>query len=280
MPNVDLHCHSLISDGLLTPAALIERAHANGVDVLALTDHDELGGLADARERAAELGLRFINGVEISVTWEGITIHMVGLKIDPENATLKAGLASIRDGRVRRAEIMASGLTQAGIAGSLEGAQRHAENSAIIGRTHFARFLVEHGHARNVGEVFKRYLVKDKPGYAPHQWATLSEAVTWIHAAGGIAVVAHPGRYKLATADMLRFLAEFKALGGEGMEVITGSHTPEQYGQYAILANEYELLASRGSDFHGPQESRIDLGKLPPLPAHLKPVWHDWGLQS
>ena len=277
-PNVDLHCHSSVSDGLLAPAMLVDRAAANGVDVLALTDHDELGGLAEARTRAADLGLRFVNGVEVSITWGGITIHIVGLNVDPENMTLRAGLASIRTGRVLRAEKMAAALSAAGIDGSLEGAYRYAEDSAIIGRTHFARFLVERGYVGNVGEVFQRYLVKGKPGYVPHQWATLGDAVGWIHAAGGVAVIAHPGRYKLHFQEMRRFIAEFRELGGQGIEVVTGSHTPEQYAQYATLAQEFEMLASRGSDFHGPGESRIELGRLPDLPRHLTPVWHDWDL--
>jgi hypothetical protein len=280
MPNVDLHCHSSVSDGLLAPAMLVDRAAANGVDVLALTDHDELGGLAEARARAAELGLRFVNGVEVSITWGGITIHIVGLNVDPEHTALRAGLASIRTGRVVRAEKMAEALFAAGIDGSLEGAYRHAEDSAIIGRTHFARFLVERGYVSSVGEVFQRYLVKGKPGYVPHQWAALRDAVAWIHAAGGIAVIAHPGRYKLHSQEMRRFIAEFRDLGGQGIEVVTGSHTPEQYAQYAALAKEFELLASRGSDFHGPGESRIELGRLPDLPRHLTPVWHDWDLRG
>jgi predicted metal-dependent phosphoesterase TrpH len=250
------------------------------VQFLALTDHDELSGLAEARARAKELGMGFINGVEISVTWGGITVHVVGLRIDPNNAVLQAGLASVRAGRARRAEKMAEQLSAAGIEGSLEGAQRYAENSAIIGRTHFARFLVEAGRASDVKQVFQRFLIKDKPGYVPHQWAELGDAIAWIHAAGGIAVVAHPGRYKLSSAEMRQFLTEFRELGGDGIEVVTGSHSPEQYGQYAALALEFGLLASRGSDFHGPGESRVELGRLPDLPAHLKPVWHDWELDG
>jgi predicted metal-dependent phosphoesterase TrpH len=278
MPNVDLHCHSRLSDGVLAPAELVARAHANGVDVLALTDHDELGGLPEARAQAAELGMKFVNGVEISVTWGGATIHVVGLNIDPENTVLKEGLASIRNGRLARAEIMAGELTAAGIPGSLEGAKRYAKNSAIIGRTHFARFLVEAGRAADVKEVFQRFLIKGKPGYVPHQWAELRDAISWIHVAGGVAVVAHPGRYKLSPVKMQQFLTEFRDLGGDGIEVVTGSHSPEQYEQYAILAREFGLLASRGSDFHGPGESRVELGKLPGLPSYLKPVWHDWEL--
>ena len=280
MLNVDLHCHSLMSDGLLRPADLVDRAHERGVDVLALTDHDELGGLAEARGRALETGLHLINGVEISVTWEGTTIHVVGLQIDAENAALKNGLAALRAGRLERAEKMAAGLDAAGITGSLAGARAHAENSAILGRTHFARFLVEHGHATDVRNVFQRFLTRGKPGYAAHRWASLRDAVDWIRGAGGMAVIAHPGRYKLGVSEMRRFLAEFRELGGEGVEVVTGSHSEEQYSQYATLAVEFGLLASRGSDFHGPGESRVELGKLPDLPGHLTPVWRDWNLAA
>lgn len=280
MLNIDLHCHSCLSDGVLAPADLVSRAHAFGVQFLALTDHDETGGLAEARARAAELGLGFINGVEISVSWGGITIHIVGLRIDPDNQVLQDGLASVRGGRTQRAEKMAAQLSAAGIEGSLEGAKRYAENAAIIGRTHFARYLVETGRAGDVKEVFQRFLVKGKPGYVPHQWAELRNAIDWIHAAGGVAVVAHPGRYKLSPSELRQFLTEFRELGGEGMEVVTGSHSPEQYEQFATLAREFGLLASRGSDFHAPGESRVELGKLPDLPAHLKPIWHDWELSG
>ena len=279
MPNVDLHCHSRLSDGLLEPAELVRRAAANGVDALALTDHDELGGLDEARTCATQIGLRFINGVEISVTWEGITIHIVGLQVDPDNATLRAGLTSIRKGRLARAGKIATGLGAAGIEGSLAGAQQYAKNSAILGRTHFARFLVSSGHAANVKDVFHRFLVKDKPGYVPHEWASLQDAVVWITGAGGTAVVAHPGRYSMPSGEQRRFFTQFREFGGTGVEVVTGSHSPEQYVQYAAIAREFGLLASRGSDFHGPGESRIELGKLPELPGHLKPVWHDWDMQ-
>jgi predicted metal-dependent phosphoesterase TrpH len=278
--NIDLHCHSVVSDGVLAPADLVARAQANGVEWLALTDHDELSGLAEARERAAALGLGFIDGVEISVTWGGITIHIVGLRIDPDNADLQTGLASVRSGRLRRAEKMAVELSKVGIDGSLDGALRYAENSAIVGRTHFARFLVAGGHARDVKDVFQNYLVQGKPGYVPHQWASLAEAVAWIHAAGGVAVIAHPGRYKLSPLELRELLTEFRELGGVGIEVVTGSHSPEQYSQFASLAREFGLLASRGSDFHSPGESKIDLGRLPDLPAQLRPVWHDWGLAN
>jgi len=274
--NFDLHCHSTSSDGLLAPAELVRRAAARGVTTLALTDHDELSGLAEARDTAREVGIAFVDGVEISVTWTGVTIHIVGLGIDPETEILVRGLEAVRDTRAVRAERIAAGLAAAGIPGSLEGAYAFAENPRLIGRTHFARFLVERGHVRDVKTVFQRYLVAGKPGYVPHEWASLGDAVGWIRASGGRAIVAHPGRYKLSRPEMRRFLLEFKALGGAGVEVVTGSHTRPQYLEFALLARDLELLASRGSDFHGPQESAAELGSLPPLPADLTPVWHDW----
>jgi predicted metal-dependent phosphoesterase TrpH len=275
-PNYDLHCHSTASDGLLAPAELVRRAAANGVEILALTDHDEICGLAEARAQAVILGLRFIDGVEVSITWGGITIHVVGLNIDPGNQQLQQGLHVIRQGRTERAKKMAQDLARVGIPGSLEGAYAYVENPNLIGRTHFARFLVEKRYVSDVKSAFQHYLVSGKPGYVPHQWATLEEALACIKAGGGIAVVAHPGRYKLTRAEMRKFLGEFKDGGGTGIEVITSSHTSEQFLEYAILANEFGFLASRGSDFHGPGESRVDLGKLPNLAADLKPVWHDW----
>ena len=275
-PNYDLHCHSTASDGLLAPAEVVRRAAGNGVDILALTDHDEISGLAEAREAAHALGLRFVNGVEVSVSWGGITIHLVGLGVDPDNQELRQGLRGIRQGRTERAKRMAQDLERSGIPGSLEGAYAYVENPNLIGRTHFARFLVEKRYVSDVKSAFHHYLVSGKPGYVPHQWATLQEGLACIEASSGVAVVAHPGRYKLTRTEMRKFLAEFKDGGGAGIEVITSSHTPEQFLEYAVLANEFGLLASRGSDFHGPGESRVDLGRLPNLAADLKPVWYDW----
>ncbi len=247
-----------------------------GVDVLALTDHDDVGGLAEARAMAAEKNITLINGVEISVDWRGQTLHIVGLGIDPEHPDLACGLSSIRNGRMVRARNIATQLDKIGIHGSFEGACRNAGEGHLLGRMHFARFLVQQGHARDVKAVFKKYLVKGKPGYAPHQWAPLSDAVGWIRASGGRAVIAHPGRYKLSRKAMDELLEEFRALGGEAIEVITGSHTPEQSMQFARHSQRLGLLASRGSDFHGPGESYFDLGRMPALPAICRPVWHDW----
>ncbi|HUL92239.1 MAG TPA: 3',5'-nucleoside bisphosphate phosphatase, partial [Burkholderiales bacterium] len=274
--NADLHCHSTESDGLLSPREVVARAAANGVELLSLTDHDATSGLEDARAEAEERGLRFVDGVEISVTWRASTVHIVGLRIDPQSAALREGLESIRRGRATRAHKIAEGLAAAGIAGSLDGAQRYADNPELISRAHFARFLVEAGRAPDVKNVFQRYLVKDRPGWVPHQWASLQDAVGWIRAAGGVAVIAHPGRYQYKGLEMREFFTEFRNCGGAGIEIVTGAHTPEQYHEFARSAREFGFLASRGSDYHGKGESHADLGTLPPLPDGLKPVWHDW----
>ncbi len=276
MPNIDLHCHSTVSDGLLTPAQLVEHAAVRGVDVLALTDHDDIGGLEEAHRVAAEKNITLINGVEISVNWRGQTLHIVGLNIDPAHLQLVHGLNSIRDGRTVRARKIAAQLDKFGIHGSLEGAYAHAGEGRLIGRTHFARFLVQQGYAKDVKSVFKKYLVKGKPGYASHQWAPLSDAVAWIRSSGGRAVIAHPARYKLGKNALDELLLEFLALGGEAIEVITASHTPEQSLLFARHSQRMGLLASRGSDFHGPGESYFDLGRMPELPPNCTPVWHDW----
>jgi hypothetical protein len=274
--NADLHCHSTASDGLLSPRNLVARAAANGVDTLALTDHDDISGLAEARAEAEQDGIRFIDGVEISVTWRGTTAHIVGLRIDAGSPVLRSGLESIRRGRATRAQKIADGLAAAGVPDALAGAQRYAENPELISRAHFARYLVEAGRAPDVKNVFQRYLVKDKPGYVPHQWAVLADAVNWIRASGGVAIIAHPGRYPFGRAEMREFFSEFRDCGGAGIEVVTGSHAPEQFLEFARAAREFGLLASRGSDYHGKGESRFDLGMLPSLPDDLKPVWHDW----
>jgi predicted metal-dependent phosphoesterase TrpH len=274
--NVDLHCHSTVSDGLLTPTDLVQRAAANGVDVLALTDHDELDGLAEARVAADTAGIRFVNGVEVSVSWgEDLTVHIVGLGVDPANSQLCGGLARVRSGRDSRAGRMADALDQVGIHGAYEGALRFAGNPAMLGRSHFARYIVECGLVRDVKSVFDHWLAKDKPGYVSHDWATLPEALNWIRAAGGIAVIAHPGRYRVGTKDFRRLLGEFKELGGSAIEVVSGSHDTDMARKMAQHARSFGFTASRASDFHGPGESWTDLGRMPGLPDELTPVWRD-----
>lgn len=276
MLNVDLHCHSNVSDGTLAPMEVAARAKANGVDIWALTDHDEVGGISEARAAAAALDLQYVAGVEISITWASQTIHIVGLQIDETNPELAQGLVATRGGRERRAREMAEQLATVGIPDAFEGALKHVGNPDLISRTHFARYLVEIGRCADTCEVFRNFLTEGNPGYVPHRWASLEQAVRWICGAGGVAVVAHPGRYKLSDLAFDAFFSEFKQLGGAAIEVMTGSHTPDQYAYYAKVAANYGFMASRGSDFHSPAESRVDLGALPPLPDSVTPIWHNW----
>jgi 3',5'-nucleoside bisphosphate phosphatase len=273
LTNADLHCHSRFSDGTLSPTELARRAHANGVTLWSLTDHDELAGLAEAGIAARELGLPFLPGVEVSVTFAGETVHIVGLGIDASNAALRDGLAHTRDGRQLRSQAMSDSLAHAGLPGALKGALRYVTNPELVSRTHFARWLVDTGVCIDMGSVFRRYLTDGKPGYVPHQWARLGDAVRWITQANGIAVIAHPARYKLSVIAEYALFSEFKAHGGQAVEVLTSSHGQADQLKYAGMAQEFGLLASRGSDFHAPGESRLDLGQLPDLPGQLQPVW-------
>ena len=271
--NADLHCHSVVSDGTLTPEALAARAVANGVELWALTDHDEVGGQERAAAAAKACGMRYVCGVEISVTFLNQTVHIVGLGVDPENTALRAGLAATRGGRIARARDMAAELARVGIPGVFEGALKYVGNPELISRSHFARYLVEAGVCPDTNSVFRKYLATGKPGYVPHRWASLADAVGWITGAGGVAVIAHPARYKFSANEEFALFTEFKGHGGAGVEVVTGSHTSAEYLTYGAAATDYGLAASRGSDFHSPDESHTDLGSLPYLPGALTPVW-------
>ena len=271
--NADLHCHSVVSDGTLTPEALAARAKTNGVELWALTDHDEIGGQHRAAAAAKALGLPYLTGAEISVTFAGETVHIVGLGFDPNDEAMHQGLRNTRGGREQRAMEMSDGLAKVGIQGTFEGALKFVSNPELISRTHFARFLVESGVCRDTSEVFRKYLTEGKPGYVPHRWASLGDAVSWITKAQGIAVIAHPARYKFTPNEEYALFTEFKTHGGRAVEVVTGSHTAQEYVKYAETAKEFGLASSRGSDFHCPDESRIDLGALPFLPGDLTPVW-------
>lgn len=271
--NADLHCHSTISDGTLSPEELARRAHAQGVTLWALTDHDEISGQHQALSAARALGLDYLSGTEISVTFAGTTVHIVGLGFDIDDGALAQGLEATRGGREQRAKQMADELLKVGIPHAFEGALKYVSNPHLISRAHLARYLVEIGKARDLSDVFKRYLAEGKPGYVPHQWASLGNAVRWITQAGGAAVIAHPARYRFNPTEEYALFSEFKAHGGIGVEVVTGSHTVAEYSTYADMAREFDLYASRGSDFHGPGESRIDLGTLPDLPSGLRPIW-------
>lgn len=276
MLNVDLHSHSDVSDGIFSPAALVARAKANGADVIALTDHDEVQGIPEARAAAQEQGIQFVPGVEISTTWAGETVHIVGLQIDETNADLVEGLAATRSGRVERAHEMSRRLDAVGVRDAFDGAMKLVSNPFLVTRKHFARYMVQAGYCKDIREAFRRYLVEGKPGYMPHEWATLENAVNWIKGAGGIVGIAHPGRYRFSELVFGTFFDEFKYLGGTMIEVVTGSHSPDQYVKYAKVAQDYGFLASTGSDFHAPGESRVDIGTLPPLPRGVTPVWKDW----
>lgn len=274
--SVDLHCHSTRSDGVFEPTVLAKRAFDNGVRLWSLTDHDEVSGQEEAMQAAHELGMDYITGIEISVTWANRTLHIVGLHYDIYNTEMVAGLERIRRDRVTRAQEMGEKLLKFGVKNAYEGALVLAGNPDLLSRTHFARYMVEQGHCKHMQEVFDKYLADGKPAYVPGAWATLEEAVAWIKGAGGVAVIAHPGRYKYSHEEFKTLFTRFKDLGGEAIEVVTGSHYPEQYHQYANVAKNYGFKVSCGSDFHGPTESKIDLGRLPLLPAGLTPIWQEW----
>lgn len=273
LTNADLHCHSVVSDGTLTPEELAPRAKTNGVELWALTDHDEVGGQERAAAAARQVGLPYLTGAEISVTFANVTVHIVGLGFDPTDRALVNGLRQTRGGREERARQMGVELARAGIPGAFEGAMKYVGNPDLISRSHFARYIVESGHCPDTNAVFRKYLAEGKPGFVPHRWASLGDAVKWITGAGGIAVIAHPARYKFTANEEFALFNEFRAHGGRGVEVVTGAHSQADYAKYAEFCSEFDLLASRGSDFHSPDESHTDLGKLPDLPGSITPVW-------
>ena len=269
----DFHTHSTCSDGVFRPEEVVARAAAAGVTCLALTDHDETAGVPAARQRANEEGIELIAGVEISVSWTVHTLHVIGLQVDPDNTELSAGLARLRAGREQRACRIAQELERAGIGGSLEGARAHAASAKLVGRAHFARYLVDAGYATDFRAAFRRWLGSGTPGNVAHQWATLEEAVRWICASGGLAVLAHPARYKLRSCHQDELLALFRELGGTGVEVVSGARPGEEAVVWARHARRVGLLASAGSDFHGGAGGSERIGRLPPLPAGCAPVW-------
>lgn len=271
--NADLHCHSTFSDGTLPPAELAALAQQGGVALWSLTDHDEIAGQPAACAAAHALGMDYLSGVEISASYAGNTVHIVGLGFDTGHEALQKGLHSLRHSRGPRAQEMARQLALVGIEGAYEGALRYVGNPALISRTHFARFLVETGRCTTMTEVFQRFLTEGKPGFVPQRWASVQDAVQWITHAQGVAVLAHPARYALGSNLEHALLSEFKACGGQGIEVTCGGHSTSEAARYADCAREWGLLASRGSDFHSPAESRMALGALPPLPRGVTPVW-------
>ncbi|MEJ2621101.1 MAG: PHP domain-containing protein [Candidatus Thiodiazotropha sp.] len=273
----DLHSHSTASDGTLSPSCLVERAAKAGVEVLALTDHDTTAGIEEATQASDVYGLMLIPGVEISVTWNRQTVHLVGLNIDPQEPSLRQGLKRLREFRQWRAEEIGRRLDKAGISGAYEGALALAEGR-LVSRTHFARFLVQTGIVEDERKVFKRFLVSGKPGHVAGEWASLEEAVGWIHAAGGQAVIAHPARYQMSRSKLRQLLKAFVSLQGDALEVVSGSHSRDDYKNMAKHAKDFALLASAGSDFHCPENFWIELGRLPRLPEGCDPVWQGWNL--
>lgn len=273
MLNIDLHCHSTASDGLLSTSAVTRRASENGVELFSLTDHDDLSGLPAARAVSDEVGMRFVNGVEISIEWGGLQVHILGYNFNAEAVALNAGLKSVRSGRIERARRMSNDLEKIGIKGCFDGAMRYAENPNLISRAHFARYLVESGVCRDVRSVFDSYIVPGRPGYVDHRWATLEESVGWILDAGGIASIAHPGRYKFSRSEIRALIEDFKRFGGQAIEIISGSQSADSVTVFGRLAREHGLMASCGSDFHGPGESYVDLGRIESLPQGLTPIW-------
>ncbi len=273
-PNpIDLHTHSTASDGQLSPSGLIRHAAEKGIRLLALTDHDTTDGLAEARNQAGgEDGPRLIAGVEISTNWFGHSIHVVGLDFDPAHPDLRRGLSEQARRRESRAIGIAERLEKHGVKNAYQGARAFAGDGPL-GRAHFARYLVQQGFAGDERKVFKRYLIRGKPGYVANQWPRLPEAVEWITRAGGIAVVAHPARYKLTRTKLRELLLAFREAGGRGLEVVSGSHHAGDNQQMAGLARQFGFLASVGSDYHGPRYFWLEMGRLPPLPPGCAAIW-------
>jgi predicted metal-dependent phosphoesterase TrpH len=268
----DLHCHSTASDGALSPTELVKRAHQQGVTDLALTDHDTTAGLAEAENCAINTGIKLISGIELSTSWHDQCFHIVGLGIDPAYPPLAEATQNLQRTRLERAEKVACKLEKKHIPGAFEAVVK-AAGDGMITRTHFADFLVSQNHVSTRQEAFDRYLAKGKPAYISTPWADLEQAVNWITEAGGIAVLAHPLRYKLTANWMKRLLIAFKEAGGQGIEVVTGRISADEIGLAADYATRFNLAGSTGSDFHNPDNQWVELGRLAPLPANVKPVW-------
>ncbi len=268
----DLHCHSTASDGALSPSQLVERAAMQGVTALSLTDHDTVNGLTEASVAAAKADIRLIPGIEISTTWENKCFHIVGLNIDPDNPALNAGIKELQTIRSSRARRIAEKLAAKKVSGAYEAIVENA-GSNMITRFHFADFLLQQKIVTTHQQAFDKYLAKGKPAYVSTSWATMNDAVDWIKQSGGVAVLAHPLRYKLSGSWLKRTLSAFKEAGGVGIEVITGQSSRDDIIRSAHLARRFDLYASVGSDFHTPSNQWLELGRFPDLPNHCQPIW-------
>ena len=268
---IDLHLHSHASDGTLSPTALVALAQERGMNLMSLTDHDCLDGVAEAQAACAAAGIRFLPGVEISVSWERKTLHVVAIGVNPQYAGLIAGLARLQAVRDERALEIGRRLEAKGIAGAYAGALALAGDAKLT-RTHFARFLHQAGHVKDEAQAYKKWLGRGKPGHVSAEWASLEEALSWIHGAGGAAVLAHPLRYGITRAWLVKALIAFKQAGGDAMEVVCGRSNPDEVAVSAHLAKRFELAGSVGSDFHAPSPW-LQLGVETALPAGVSAIW-------
>lgn len=271
----DLHSHSLCSDGVLSPRELVARAKEYGVTALALTDHDTLAGQAEAHAAANDLGILAISGIELSCQWSGVGVHIVGLNFDLQSPIITDAVAHQQHVRRERAEVIANKLAKLGMQGALEGAQRFAGDGSV-GRPHFAKWLIENNHVPTMSAAFKRYLGAGKPGDVKQMWPTIGEAVSWISSSGGLAVLAHPDKYKLTRTKLNRLLLDFVEVGGRAMEVVSGKQTASVTQYMAHIADKHQLYASCGSDFHVPEQAWQELGQFGSLPSQCQPIWGLW----
>lgn len=270
--NYDLHCHSTASDGALSPTELVQRAHEYGVTSLALTDHDTVTGLNEAQAAATATGIKLIPGIELSSSWKNKCFHIVGLGINPDYPPLREATRNLQVMRMERAEKIADKLEKKNIPGALEAVKKNA-GEGMITRSHFANFLLSQFHVSTQQEAFDRYLGTGKAAFVATTWTDMEQAIKWITQSGGVAVLAHPLRYKLTASWINRLLAAFKEAGGLGIEVVTGRYSADEIRVIANYAKRFELAGSVGSDFHSPDNQWIELGRLAPLPDNIKPVW-------
>ena len=269
---VDLHNHSYYSDGVFSPSEVVRLADEAGCDLFALTDHDTTDGLNEARQTADKLSVDLVSGVEISAFWRNMTIHIIGLDIDINNDILQAGLVHNQQLRKERAEKIALGLWRAGIKDALEKTQALSKTDMLT-RTHFAQMLIREGYCKDMKSVFRRYLTGKKPGGVRVEWKNFDEVVSWIHAAGGKAFIAHPFRYRMTHTKIKNMLSDFKEVLGDGLEVVTATSTDDEISIGNQWSKDYNLLATCGSDFHGWPNQRIQIGNLRDLPDFEKAVW-------
>jgi len=270
---IDLHCHSTASDGALAPVDLVARAAEKGVTHLALTDHDTLSGLSEAAEAAWNAGIRLVSGIELSCLWKGRTIHVVGLDFAPDDPEFSRKVGKQVENRRARAAMIAERLQRLRVPDLLERATEKA-GGEVPGRPHFAEALIEAGVVRNAAQAFKRHLGAGKAGDVRAYWPELPEVVQWITEAGGIAVLAHPRKYKLTATKLRELTAEFRKAGGQGIEVSTSGQSSGDLGFLAELCRRNEMWASQGSDFHFPGAPWCELGNIMKMPDGLEPVWH------